>query len=141
MRGFSLHAATRVEATDRRRLERLCRYVVRPPVAARRLRIVDDQTVVFSLKTTWADGTTSLLLRPTELIEKLAALVPPPHLNLIRHHGILAPAARDRDQILPGPSELTDVLTEEENAEAGTDHRTRRHALRVGSPPGQGLLG
>ena len=33
-RGLSLHAATRVEATDRRRLERLCRYVIPPPVAA-----------------------------------------------------------------------------------------------------------
>ena len=96
--------------------------------------------MVFSLKTPWADGITSLLLRPTELTEKLATLVPPPHLNLIRYHGILAPAARDRDQILPGPSELTDVLTEEENDEAGTDHRTRRHAFRVGLPPGQGLL-
>ena len=54
-RGFSLHAATRVEATDRRRLERLCRYVVRPPVAARRLRVLDDETLVFQLKTPWAD--------------------------------------------------------------------------------------
>ena len=73
----SAHAATRVEATDRRRLERLCRYVIRPPVAARRLRVIDDETLVFQLKTPWADGTTSLVLSPTELIEKLAALVPP----------------------------------------------------------------
>jgi hypothetical protein len=64
-RGFSLHAATRVEATDRSRLERLCRYVIRPPVAARRLRVVDDETLVFRLKTPWADDTTSLVLSPT----------------------------------------------------------------------------
>jgi len=44
-RGFSLHAATRIEATDRRRLERLCRYVIRPPVASGRLRFVDEQTL------------------------------------------------------------------------------------------------
>lgn len=37
--------------------------------------------------------------RPTE---KLAALVPPPRLNLIRYHGLLAPNARDRDRIVPG---------------------------------------
>jgi len=43
-RGFSLHAATRLEATERRRLEKLCRYVVRPPVAAGRLRFVDPET-------------------------------------------------------------------------------------------------
>ena len=76
-RGFSLPAATRVAATDRRRLEQPCRYVVRPPVASGRLKFVDAQTLVFTLKTPWADGTTSLLLRWQELLEKLAALVPP----------------------------------------------------------------
>ena len=35
-RGFSLHAATRVPAADRARLEKLCRYVNRPPLAAGR---------------------------------------------------------------------------------------------------------
>ena len=38
-----------------------------------------------------------------ELIEKLAALVPPPRLNLVRYHGVLAPNAADRQQIVPGP--------------------------------------
>ena len=39
--------------------------------------------------------------------EKLAALVPPPRLHLIRYHGVLAPASADRAQIVPGPSALT----------------------------------
>ncbi|MBU06536.1 MAG: hypothetical protein CME13_00975 [Gemmatimonadetes bacterium] len=51
-----------MEATDRRRLERLCRYVILPPVASGRLRFVDAQTLVFSLKTQWADGTCQLVL-------------------------------------------------------------------------------
>ena len=50
-----------------------------------------------------------------ELIEKLAALVPPPRLNLIRYHGVLAPAAPDRAQIVPGPSTLT-------ASDVGCDH-------------------
>ena len=87
-RGFSLHAATHIPATERERLEHLCRYVACPPVAAGRLRLVDSQTLVLALKRRWDDGTTSLLLSPHELIEKLAALVPPPRLNLIRYHGI-----------------------------------------------------
>ena len=41
----------------------------------------------FTLETPWADGTTSLMLSPTELIEKLAALVPPRRCNPIRCHG------------------------------------------------------
>jgi hypothetical protein len=127
-RGFSLHAATRVEATDRRRLERLCRYVIRPPVAARRLRVVDDETLVFQLKTPWADGTSSLVLSPTELIEKLAALVPPPRTNLIRYHGVLAPAAQDRDRIVPGASQLTvtgDAVDEDGETTGDTAGRRR----------------
>jgi hypothetical protein len=31
--GFSLHAAVRIEAHDRRRLERLCRYITRPALS------------------------------------------------------------------------------------------------------------
>ena len=42
-----------------------------------------------------------------ELIEKLAALVPPPRQHLVRYHGVLAPASPDRAQIVPGPSRLT----------------------------------
>ena len=36
-RGFSLHAATRIVANDVSRLERLCRYVIRPLLAAGQL--------------------------------------------------------------------------------------------------------
>ena len=38
-RGFSLHAATRIEAEDWTGFERLCRYVTRPPVAAGRCSV------------------------------------------------------------------------------------------------------
>ena len=49
------------------------------------------------------DGTTHLVLSPSELIEKLAALIPPPRLNLVRYDGVFAPNAADREQIVPGP--------------------------------------
>ena len=71
-RGFSLHAATCVEASDRARLERLCRYVIRPPLAAGRLQILDAEQVAFSLKSVWSDGTYQIVLSPDELLEKLA---------------------------------------------------------------------
>ena len=53
----------------------------------------------------WSDGTYQIELSPLELIEKLAALVPPPRLNLVRYHGVLAPHAADRAQMVPGPQE------------------------------------
>ena len=57
----------------------------------RRVRLIDADHLTFRLKTPWSDGTTHLVLSPLERIEKLAALVPPPRLNLVRYHGILAP--------------------------------------------------
>ena len=102
-RGFSLHAATRVEATDRTHLERLCRYVIRPPLASGRLHLLDAEHLIVELTTPWSDGTHQLVLSPEELIEKLAALVAPPRLNLVRYHGVLAPHAAARAQIVPGP--------------------------------------
>ncbi len=76
-----------------------------PPLAAGKLRVLDDQTLRFTLKTPWSDGTTHLVLSPLELIEKLAALVPPPRLNLVLYHGVLAPNAANRDRIVPGGNE------------------------------------
>ena len=87
-RGFSLHAATRIAAADRLGLERLCRYVARPALAAGRLRLLDGERLSFALKTPWSNGTTHLLLSPLELLEKLAALAAPQRLNLIRYQAI-----------------------------------------------------
>jgi hypothetical protein len=77
--------------------------VFRPPLAAGRLQILDAEHVAFSLKSIWSDGTYQIVLSPEELLEKLAALVPPSRLNLVRYHGVLAPHAADRAQIVPGP--------------------------------------
>ena len=63
--------------------------------------MVDADHLTFRLKTPWSDGTTHLVLSPLELIEKLAALVPPPRLNRVRYHGILAPNAAGRRLVVP----------------------------------------
>ena len=43
-----------------------------------------------------------------ELLEKLAALVPPPRFHLLRYHGVLAPRARARDRIVPAQPSAAD---------------------------------
>jgi hypothetical protein len=99
--GVSLHANVCVPARDRRRLERLCRYVARPPIATERLSQLPDGRLLYALKHRWRDGTTHVVFEPLELLEKLAALVPPPRFNLVRYHGILAPRATWRDAVVP----------------------------------------
>ncbi|WP_162910286.1 transposase [Azohydromonas sediminis] len=56
--GFSLHAAVRVEAHDRERLEQLCRCITRPALSDERVQINAAGQVELKLKTTWRDGTT-----------------------------------------------------------------------------------
>jgi hypothetical protein len=83
------------------RLERLCRYAGRPPVATERLSVLPDGRLLYRLKRRWRDGTTHMIFEPLELVEKLAALVPPPRFHLIRYHGVLAPSAAFRAMVVP----------------------------------------
>jgi len=99
--GFSLHAAVRVEAHERKRLEQLCRYITRPALADVRVQFNDAGQVELKLKTPWRDGTTHLVMSPLEFMQRLAALVPRPRLHLIRFHGVLAPNAKLRSLVVP----------------------------------------
>ncbi len=67
--GMSLHADVAVPAHDRRRLERLCRYVARPPLALDRLEATGDGRLAYRLKTPWRDGTTHVVMERHELLE------------------------------------------------------------------------
>jgi hypothetical protein len=44
-------------------------------------------------------------MEPLEFMERLATLVPRPRLHLIRSHGVLAPNAKWRREIIPIPPE------------------------------------
>jgi hypothetical protein len=101
--GFSLHANTSVPARDRQRLERLCRYCARPPIAIERLEPLSDGRLLYRFKRPWRDGTTHIVLTPLELLEKLSAIVPAPKTHLVRYSGIFAPAAKWRPLIVPNP--------------------------------------
>jgi hypothetical protein len=94
--GFDLHANRTVRADDRPGLERLCHYLLRPPLAQERLAILPDGRVCCTLAHAWSDGTRALLFEPLEFLEKLAVLVPRPRINLVLYHGLLAPHASGR---------------------------------------------
>lgn len=103
--GFSLHADTWCGPQQREKLERLCRYITRPALGHKRLRRTPVGEVVLQLKTPYRDGTTHLVMSPLEFLQRLAALVPRPRLHLIRFHGVLAPNAALRSQIVPAESD------------------------------------
>jgi hypothetical protein len=104
LEGFSLHADVAVRAHRRDQLERLVRYLVRPPLALERLKESLGGLLLYQFRRAWRDGSTALLLDPLELLERLAALVPAPRRPLLAYHGVLAPRARWRAAIVPTPS-------------------------------------
>jgi hypothetical protein len=99
--GFSLHAGIRVEAEQREKLERLTRYLSRPPVSVERLDLTAQGQVRYRLKTPYRDGTTHIVLEPLDFIARLAALVPPPRVHLTRFHRVFAAHAALRAAITP----------------------------------------
>ena len=100
--GFSLNAAVSCQPQQRNKLERLCRYVARPPLALERLSVSEDGKLRYALKHPYADGTTHFLFTPLDLLARLAALIPRPRVNLIRYHGVFAPNSKLRARIVPG---------------------------------------
>ena len=99
--GFSLHAGIAAKASQRDKIERLARYVSRPPVATDRLSLTQGGNVRYALKTPYRDGTTHVIFEPEDFIARLVALVPKPRAHLTRYHGVFAPASPDRVQIVP----------------------------------------
>ena len=108
-RGFSLYSGVRCSAHQRKDLERLCRYITRPAIANERLKCDGAGDVVLQLKSAWRDGTTHIRMSPLEFMQRLAGLAPRPRLHLIRFHSVLAPNARLRAAIVPGPAQNTSV--------------------------------
>jgi len=102
--GYNLHGNTVVPAKRRGELERLCRYVLRPPFGKERLALLPDGRVRFTLKRAWSNGTTELLFTPEAFVERLVALVPPPRANTVLYHGVFAAQAKDRRRLSPRPS-------------------------------------
>ncbi len=98
--GFTLHAATCVRAHDTEGRQRLIGYVTRPPIANERLSSTVDGMIHYVFKRAYSDGTNAITLHPLDFLARIAAMIPPPWVNLIRYNGVFAPAAKIRDQVI-----------------------------------------
>jgi len=117
-KGFDLCASPPVPPRDRKRLERMLRYMLRPPIAQGRLRETADGRIALDLKQPWDDGTSAIVFEPLELLEKIAAIIPRPQSNQIIYHGVLGPAAKWRKQVVKyGRPEIPDMTGGEADAE------------------------
>ena len=119
--GFSVDAGVCIEADDRAALERLLRYCARPPFAMERLR-KEGAALVYRCAKQRSEPSSDkrgakadeLTLTPLELIERIAALVPPPRTHRHRYFGVLAPNSplRAAAVALAAPAKQVVVQTE-----------------------------
>lgn len=99
--GLSLHCGVRLHENDHEGIERLCRYGARGPLTLGRLSHDGGNVYRYRTKRT-VRGRDELVLTGKELVKKLAVLVPPPQVHLGRFHGVFAPNAKHRAQVVPG---------------------------------------
>jgi hypothetical protein len=129
--GFSVDGSVRVEGADRAGVERLVRYCARGPLALERLHALGgqealaspDARLLYRLPEPDLQGRTEIVLSPLELLERLARLIPPPRIHRHRYHGLLAPHARLRSQVVAIGREPVDVgaSSEEPGGKPGSD--------------------
>ena len=89
--GFPVDANVRIEARERDGLERLLRYCARLVFALERLREIDAEHLVYESVKPGPKGSVSLMLTPMQLLNRLAALIPPPRKHRHRYFGVLTP--------------------------------------------------
>ncbi|MBK8385045.1 MAG: transposase [Candidatus Accumulibacter sp.] len=85
--GFSSTPACASKGSDRPGLERLLRHCALPAFALEALREIDAEHLVYESVKPGPGGSVSLMLTPLELIERLAALIPPPRRHRHRYYG------------------------------------------------------
>jgi hypothetical protein len=119
--GDSLHADLAVHQKERRKLERLLRYGLRPPFAQKRLSLTPAGKVRLKLRKPYYTGQTEIVFEPREFLRRLIATIPPKRLNMLRFHGLFAPRAKVRPalrQLLPQKPQASTTATGPGNSEA-----------------------
>ena len=144
--GFSVDAGVCIQAHDRAALERLLRYCARPPFAMERLR-KEGAALVYRCAKQRSEPTSEkrgakadeLNLTALELIERIAALVPPPRTHRHRYFGVLAPNSPLRAAVtaLAAPAQAATVQGAPTSTGEGSLGVVPHHAVPTRAEPEQ----
>ena len=75
-------------------VERLCRYLVHPPIALERLQYDGTQATYRGRRINPVSGEESVTLDPLEMLARLCQHIPPPGVHLTRLYGAYANRTR-----------------------------------------------
>lgn len=143
--GFSVDTSVCIAAHDCAGLERLLRYCARQPFASERLRKAGSELVYRCAKQHSEPGSNphdkrgtkvdEITLTPLELIERIAALVPPPRTHRHRYFGALAPNSPYRAAVtaLEQGAAAQPAQVRADSASTGVDVGTDVGALGAGN--------
>jgi hypothetical protein len=134
--GYGLHAGTWITGDDREGLKRLVGYLLRPPLAKGRLDALPDGQIRWTMRKPWRDGTTSFVFSPLELVQRLAAFVVPTGVHTVHFHGVFAPNAAWRSEVVLDPEEARRhrEALEELREQQLMRKRARRARRRMANP-------
>ncbi len=99
--GMQLHAAVTVDGRDRKRLERVCRYLLRPPFALDAVQRTAGGQVRVHFKKPNRLGATFAQMTPDAFLARLCALVPPPRAHTVLYYGVLSAHHALRSAVVP----------------------------------------
>ncbi len=97
--GFSVHTSVTVPPDDRDGLERLARYLLRPPVSLDRLRVGEDAgTLAYAgRRGSIGSGTGDEIARdPLDFLARVVMHIPAPRRHVIRYYGAYSSVVRAR---------------------------------------------
>ena len=95
--GFSVDSSVKVEPEDGAGLERLARYIMRPPLSLERMRWTEGaREVAYTLKPKEGQPGAQEHLDPLDFLARLLAHVPEPKLHLAHYYGWYSNVSRGR---------------------------------------------
>lgn len=119
--GFSVDASVRVDAGDTKALERVARYILRPPVSLERLSWHEATgEVSYTAKAASSGHTQSERFDPHDFLARVIMHVPEPKLHTARFYGEYSSVARGKrraekaEQLSPEPDAGTEEPSSEE---------------------------
>ena len=98
--GFSVHTRVRVEPEDQGAVERLARYILRPPISLERMQWDGAGEVRYRRKAghegSGFRGAAAESFEPTDFLARVLMHVPEPRRHLVRYYGAYSNASRGR---------------------------------------------
>jgi hypothetical protein len=137
---INVDASRAIGRGDHENLCRVLAYMLSPAIRDKQLTVRSDD-VILELKRPRTDGTTHRRLTFDQLLSRLAYMVHPRYANMIRFHGVYAPNAKLRENVVPqspavadGPAAAAAAAVPDDDASA-LDHQAWAE-LKTHSFPG-----